>query len=137
MNKSYTELSRLETFEERFKYLENDGVVGQPTFGSKRYLNQILYKTPEWKRVRRDVILRDNACDLGIPDRAIGGRVIIHHINSISEKDILERSPKIFDMENLICVSHITHEALHYGNEQLLIKDAIVRRPNDTCPWKQ
>lgn len=136
MNRSYSELIRIPTFEERFKYLQLSGSVGDFTFGSKRHINQVLYKTPEWLSVRDKVIIRDNGCDLGIPDRLIGGRVLVHHMNPITIDDILNRNPKVFDMDNLISVSHITHEAIHYGNEDLLMKDPIERCKNDTCPWR-
>lgn len=144
-NKSYSELSSLKTFEERFNYLKLNGSVGKDTFGSKRYLNQALYKSEEWKSVRNKVILRDNGCDLGIQDRPISipnikGRgknlLHVHHINPITAEDILNRDPKIFDMDNLITTGNLTHEAIHYGDEDLLIKDPIERKANDTCPWK-
>ena len=134
--KSYSELITLPTFEERFNYLKIDGSVGKSTFGSKRYLNQVLYKTPEWASVRNKVILRDNACDLGIEDREVVGTVLVHHINPLTIDDILNRDPKVFDPNNLICVSHITHEAIHYGSTDLLMKKPIERSKNDTCPWR-
>lgn len=136
MTKTYSELITISTFEERFRYLQMNGLVGHSTFGSKRQLNQILYKTPEWLSVRNKVIIRDDGCDLGIPDREIAGRVLVHHIDPITIDDILNRDPKVFDMNNLICVSHMTHEAIHYGSENLLIKDPVERRKNDTCPWR-
>ncbi len=135
--KTYEDLVKLNTFEERFRYLVLDGIVGAETFGFNRYLNQVLYRSPEWKRLRDQVIIRDGACDLGIEDRIIGGRVIIHHINPISKEDIELRRPWVMDMNNLICVSHNTHEAIHYGNEDLLISSKpTIRYPNDTCPWR-
>ena len=134
--KSYRELIKIPTFEERFEYLKIGAGVGESTFGSKRYLNQILYKTDEWLSVRDKIIVRDKGCDLGIPDREIiGGRILVHHINPITIEDILNRDPKVFDPNNLITIAHMTHEAVHYGNEDLLIKDPIERRPNDTCLW--
>ena len=136
--KSYRELIKIPTFEERFEYLKIGAGVGESTFGSKRYLNQILYKTDEWLSVRDKIIVRDKGCDLGIPDREIiGGRILVHHINPITIEDILNRNPKVFDPNNLITISHMTHEAVHYGNEDLLIKDPIERRPNDTCLWRR
>ena len=136
--KSYRELIKIPTFEERFEYLKIGAGVGESTFGSKRYLNQILYKTDEWLSVRDKIIVRDKGCDLGIPDREIiGGRILVHHINPITIEDILNRDPKVFDPNNLITISHMTHEAVHYGNEDLLIKDPIERRPNDTCLWRR
>lgn len=136
--KSYRELIKIPTFEERFEYLKIGAGVGESTFGSKRYLNQILYKTDEWLSVRDKIIVRDKGCDLGIPDREIiGGRILVHHINPITIEDILNRDPKVFDPNNLITIAHMTHEAVHYGNEDLLIKDPIERRPNDTCLWRR
>lgn len=138
--KRYSELILLPTFEERFEYLKLKGSVGVETFGFNRYLNQALYNSHEWKSFRRKIILRDSfkdhACDLGIADRAIGGIVILHHINSLTEEDILNRDPKIFDEENIISCSLNTHNAIHYGDSSLLIKEPIMRFPNDTCPWR-
>ena len=137
LHRSYVELARLSTFEERYEYLRLSGIVGQATFGSDRYLNQTLYTSPEWKSFRNKVILRDYGCDLGIEGRDIlGDRIIIHHINPLTIDDIRDRSPSIFDLNNVICVSHMTHEAIHYGDASLLPKDPIERKPNDTCPWK-
>lgn len=145
--KSYSELIRLKTFEERYEYLKLNGRVGEETFGYDRYVNQVLYsKSQEWKRVRRDVIIRDNGCDLGIEDRIISplegiklprtSNVYIHHINPITKEDIINRSPLIFDLENLICCSFDTHQAIHYGDKNLLTFQPIIRVPNDTCPWR-
>lgn len=137
LRRSFRELSRLKTFDERFAYLRLGGIVGESTFGSDRYLNQILYKSPEWRSFRNDVIIRDNGCDLAIPGRDIlGDRIIIHHINPLTVEDVENRNPAIFDLDNVVCVSHNTHEAIHYGDESLLPKDPVERRPNDTCPWK-
>ena len=137
LHRSYKELARLSTFQERYDYLRLSGIVGQATFGSDRYLNQILYKSHDWRTFRNQVILRDNGCDLGIEGRDIlGDRIIIHHINPLTVEDVENRNPAIFDLDNVICVSHNTHEAIHYGDESLLPKDPIERRPNDTCPWK-
>ena len=135
--KSYSELIKLETFEERFEYLKLNGRVGESTFGYDRYLNQLFYTTAEWKAARNLVIIRDNGCDLGIDDRIIGGRIFIHHIDPITKEDILNRHPKLFDPENLICVSKLTHDAIHYGDESLLIIAPIERTRYDTCPWKK
>ena len=137
IGRSYSEMIKLPTFEERFRYLELNGRVGETTFGSKRYLNQILYRTDEWLSVRDKIIIRDNGCDLGIRDRSIEGRVLVHHIEPITIEDVLNRNPKVFDPDNLITISHMTHEAVHYGDENLLIKDPIKRRKNDTCPWRR
>ena len=134
----YSELIKFETFEERFEYLKLNGVVGDVTFGYDRYLNQTLYRSNDWKKARRDVIIRDEGCDLGILDRIIIGRIIVHHMNPISIEDIEKKNPEIFNPDYLICVSNDTHNAIHYGDESLLIKSTLVeRRPNDTCPWKE
>lgn len=139
MVKRYSELQLLLTFDERFKYLKLHGKVGEETFGFERYLNQVLYRSKEWKRIRNLVIVRDNGCDLGIPGREIakGDKLIIHHMNPISIQDILDRSPTIFDLDNLICCTEMTHNAIHYGDENLMLMDIAERRPGDTCPWKQ
>ena len=129
---------KLDTFEERFNYLKLDGRVGEDTFGHDRYLNQMLYKTNKWiKETRPRIIARDNGCDLGMEGRDIGGRILIHHINPITVDDILHERPEVFDPENLISTSHLTHNAIHYSNDDILIKDPIVRSKNDTCPWKK
>lgn len=135
--RTYSELILIPTFEERYKYLRLGGKVGEETFGFDRYLNQIFYKDPEWLRVRDDVIFRDNGCDLGIEGREIYGRVLVHHINPITKDDIIDRSHKLFDLENLICTSKLTHDAIHYGDDSILLKDPIERMPNDTCPWRR
>lgn len=134
--KTYSELILLPTFEERFRYLQLNGSVGKETFGFDRYLNQNFYRSAEWKRVRDKVIIRDNGCDLGIEDRLIYGNVLIHHMNPIDDKDIYNLTDILLNPEYLICVSHNTHNAIHYGNEELLVKAPIVRTKNDTCPWK-
>lgn len=136
MMKSYSELIRIPSFEERFRYLKINGIVGEETFGCDRYLNQIFYKSEEWKRIRRRVIIRDNGCDLAWEEYEIKGIIIIHHINPITKEDILNRSSKLFDLENLICTSVNTHKAIHYGNEEMLPKKIVERTMNDTCPWK-
>lgn len=127
----------LPTFEERFRYLKLDGKVGETTFGLDRYLNQMFYKSDEWKAVRDKIIIRDSGCDLGIEGREINGRVLIHHMNPISKEDILNKSDFLLNPEYLICTIKSTHDAIHYGDENLLIKDPIVRTKNDTCPWKR
>lgn len=136
MNRTYSELTTFDTFEERFEYLKLEGRVGRETFGYDRYLNQLLYKDKEWLRTRRDIIIRDNGCDLGIPGRQIHGKVLVHHIDPITVEDILNRHPKVFDPDNLVCTSLLTHNAIHYSDDSILPKDPIERRPNDTCPWK-
>lgn len=136
--KCYSELKELSSYLDRYKYLKLDGRVGIETFGFDRYLNQVFYKDKElWLPVRREVIIRDNGCDMGDPDHPINGRIIIHHMNPITERDILERNPDIFNPEYLICVSLRTHNAIHYGDEDYIRnKEIVTRRPNDTCPWK-
>ena len=135
--KSYSELITLPTFKERFEYLKLDGAVGIETFGFDRYLNQKFYRSPEWRRVKRLVTIRDNGCDLGIDDIPIGGRIYIHHINPITIDDIKNRNPLILDPEYLISVSFDTHNAIHYGDESILQgKRQIERLPNDTCLWR-
>ena len=135
--RTYSELIKLPTFEERFEYLNLSGAVGQETFGFDRYLNQNFYRSAEWKRIRDQVIVRDNGCDLGSEDRMICGKILIHHMNPINDKDILNMTDILLNPEYLICVSHMTHNAIHYGDENLLIKNPIVRFKNDTCPWRQ
>lgn len=137
MMKTYTELITIPTFEERFQYLKLDGVVGQSTFGYDRYLNQVLYHSEEWKRFRRDIIVRDNGCDLACEGFDIQIRALIHHINPITVEDVLNRHPKVFDPDNVITTTYNTHRAIHYGDESLLIIAPIIRTPNDTCPWKR
>lgn len=136
MKRTYNELIKLNTFDERFEYLQLKGLVGKETFGYSRYLNQILYRSPEWKHLRQQIILRDRGCDLAVEGYEIFGKILIHHINPISLKDIEERDPKVFDMNNLITVSFNTHQAIHYGSEELLLKDPVERKPNDQCPWR-
>lgn len=134
--KTYSELIQLPTFEERYRYLQLNGAVGKETFGYDRYLNQILYNSSDWKRLRRDIIIRDNGCDLASEGFEIFGRILIHHINPITVEDIVNRNPIVFDPENLICTTHNTHLAIHYGDESLLITAPIERKPNDMCPWR-
>ena len=137
MSKSYSELIQLPTFLERFRYLQIGGTVGADTFGHDRYLNQILYRTAEWKRFRNRIILRDQGCDLGCEGYEIFGKVLVHHINPITIEDVLQRDPIIFDPDNVISTCLDTHNAIHYGDEGLLIADPIERKPNDTCPWRR
>lgn len=135
--KTYTECISLPTFEERFEYLKLSGGVGMETFGSSRYLNQIFYGTPEWKKIRRDVIARDEGCDLAHQDRPINTKIYIHHINPITVDDILNRKESLFDLENLISVSFNTHNAIHYGDKSLLIPSSPTeRKPFDQAPWR-
>ena len=135
--RTYSELITIPTFEERFEYLKLNGSVGLETFGRDRYLNQILYNSPEWRRFRPEIIVRDNGCDLACEGYEIFGKILIHHINPITAKDILNRNPKVFDPENVITTVHNTHNAIHYGDENLLITAPIERSRNDTCPWKK
>lgn len=129
-------MSKLETFEERYQYLRLDGVVGEDTFGFDRYLNQTFYRSQRWKRVRDQVIIRDNGCDLGIEGHEIYGKVLIHHMNPITIRDIENESDFLLNPEYLICVTHNTHNAIHYGDEGLLMKGPIERTKNDMCPWR-
>lgn len=133
--KKYNELIALKTFDERFDYLKISGLVGEETFGYSRYLNQILYRSPEWRHLRKEIILRDNGCDLGVPGYDICGKVIVHHLNPITLQDIEERNPLIYDMNNLITTSFMTHQAIHYGDKSLLF-EPIERKPYDMCPWR-
>ena len=135
--KTYSELKTLTTFEERFRYLQLGGKVGEDTFGHDRYLNQMFYTSDEWRRIRRDVIVRDNGCDLGIQNREIHGLIIIHHMNPITIEDIINRSEFLLNPEYLISTVKNTHDAIHFSDERILITDPIERRPNDTCPWKR
>lgn len=134
--RTYTELSKLDTFEERYRYLRLDGRVGDETFGFDRYLNQMFYRSQRWKAIRDSVIIRDNGCDLGVEGYEIHGRILIHHMNPITIKDIERESAFLLDPEYLITTVHNTHNAIHYGDENLLIKVPVERSKNDTCPWK-
>lgn len=136
MTKTYAEMQSLKTFEERFSYLSLSGMVGEFTFGSHRELNQIFYRSPQWKEVRRKAILRDDGCDLAVPGMVITKHVYVHHINPITEDDILNHNPEIYSLNNLVCVSFATHNAIHYGDKNSLPALPIERKPNDTCPWR-
>lgn len=138
LSKSYQELISIDSYEKRFDYLKLYGKVGVETFGSSRYLNQILYNSAEWKRVRRKVIIRDDAYDMAHKDYPIVDKFItVHHINPITVEDVINRNFLVFDLNNLITVSYQTHQAIHYGDKNLLILEPIKRFKNDTCPWKQ
>ena len=138
MDRSYSELIQIPDFLDRYKYLRQKQIIGDATFGGHRPLNQTLYKSPEWRRVRRLVIERDRGCDLAHPDHEIrDGAAYIHHINPITVEDIQNRDPKVLDPSNLITVSFNTHQAIHYGSEDMLPHDLVERRPGDTCPWKR
>ena len=134
--RTYSELITIPTFEERFEYLQLKGSVGKDTFGYDRYLNQVLYRSPEWKRLRNQIIIRDGGCDLACDGYDVYGKVLIHHLNPITVEDVLSRSRKVFDPDNLVCVSHNTHNAIHYGDMDLLVTGPIIRTKNDTCPWR-
>lgn len=136
--KTYSELIRLDSFKDRFEYLKLNGSVGSDTFGFDRYLNQLFYKSAKWRSIRNDIIIRDDGCDLGVEDFQINGRIIIHHMNPINPYDIQNRTDLLLNPEFLICVSHNTHNAIHYGDITLLPSNEITeRRPNDTCPWRR
>lgn len=134
--RTYSELVALNTFEERFKYLKLDGSIGKETFGFDRYINQAFYNSQYWKKVKDFVIIRDNGCDLGMDGYEIHGRIYVHHMNPISIEDILYKTDYLINPEYLISTTHLTHNAIHYGDETLLIKAPICRSKNDTCPWK-
>ena len=134
--KSYSELIKIPTYKERFEYLKLNGIVGKDTFGYDRYLNQAFYNSPEWRRFRRDIIIRDNGCDLACEGYEIRGKIILHHINPLTHDDLVNRREVLFDPENIICVTHNTHNAIHYGDTNLLITGPIERTANDTCPWR-
>lgn len=135
--RNYSELSKLKTFRERYEYLKLGGTVGKDTFGFDRYLNQIFYTSKEWKQIRNFVITRDNGCDLGIPDhKIIDDLILVHHMNPITKDDIINKSEMLLNPEYLITTVKPTHDAIHYGDESLLVEDYIERSKNDTCPWK-
>lgn len=135
--RTYNELKRIETFEDRYEYLKLGGLVGTETFGFDRYLNQVFYRSQKWKSIRDYVIIRDNGCDLGVPGFQIYGRILIHHMNPITIEDIERESDFLIDPEYLISTTLNTHNAIHYGDSSLLVTAPIVRTRNDTCPWRQ
>ena len=132
----YRELQRIPTFNERFEYLKLGGLVGESTFGFERYMNQMLYTSSKWRRLRNQIIIRDNGCDLGVEGFEIPEKIIVHHMNPMTVDDLKEFSEDVFNPEYLICVSQLTHNAIHYGDERLLPKEPVERKPRDTCPWK-
>lgn len=134
--RTYSELITIPTFEERYRYLRLGGRVGEETFGFDRYLNQMFYNSDEWRSLRDHVIIRDNGCDLAIEGREIHSRIIIHHMNPISIDDIKNRSKYLLDPEYLITTVKRTHDAIHYGDENLLLTVPWERTKNDTCPWR-
>ena len=135
-HRRYSELRQLKTFDERYAYLRIGGLVGEQTFYSMRYLNQMLYTSQRWKILRSEIIVRDHGCDLGIEGYDIYDKIIIHHMNPLTREQVQNMDDCIFNPENLICVSSQTHNAIHYGDASLLPRGPVVRRPNDTCPWK-
>ena len=132
----YSELKRIPTFKERFEYLRLAGIVGESTFGFDRYLNQLFYTSAKWKKIRNQIIIRDNGCDLGIEGYDLRSKIIVHHMNPLTIKEVEEVSDEIFNPEFLICVSQRTHNAIHFGDASLLPCGPVERKPNDTCPWK-
>lgn len=135
--KTYTELSKLKSFKDRFDYLKLEGKIGVETFGHDRYLNQALYTSREWRQVKNKVIIRDCGCDLGVEGYSIGKRPIIHHMNPITMEQIANRDPEIFNPEYLITVSHQTHNALHYSDDSILSRsEPVERKAGDTIPWR-
>ena len=134
--RAYSELIKIPTFQERFNYLKLNGNVGRSTFGFERYLNQQFYHSEKWKRIRNYIIIRDNGCDLADPLNEIQGKIYIHHMNPILPKDIIDMTEYLTNPEFLICTSHDTHNAIHYGDDNLLPKGLVERFANDTCPWK-
>ena len=135
--KTYSELIEIPTFEERYEYLKLTGKVGEETFGFDRYLNQVFYRSKEWRSIRDYVINRDNGCDLAMEGHEIFGRVLIHHMNPIRKEDILRRSDFLLNPDYLISTIKNTHDAIHYGDKDLLIVAPIERTKNDTCPWRR
>lgn len=133
--KTYHELIQIQDYNARYEYLKDTRRIGDKTFGYERYLNQALYNSKEWEPVRTRVVVRDNACDMAMPDYEIHGRIIVHHINPITIEMIVAHDPRVFDLDNLVCVSHLTHEAIHYGNERLLRKPFVERKEGDTRLW--
>ena len=136
MNRTYSELIQFRTLDERFEYLKLNGKIGEELFGHARYLNQVFYQSPEWRKIRREIIIRDNGCDLGLEEWPIKGIIYVHHMNPITLKMLLDRDPILLDPENLISTSRKTHEAISLGDYSLLPKMPVIRRPNDMCPWK-
>ena len=136
--RTYSELMTFKTFEERFNYLKLEGSVGEDTFGFDRYLNQIFYRSPEWRQIRNFVITRDMGCDLAIPEREIiNQQILIHHMNPLTKEDIINKSDYLLNPDFLICTTKRTHNAIHYGDDSILRRNSIIERtPNDTCPWK-
>ena len=135
--RTYSKLITLPTFEERYKYLQLNGSIGEETFGFDRYFNQMFYHSKRWKKIKDKIIVRDAGCDLGMIGYEIWGKIYIHHMNPVTLKDIEDQSEFLLDPEYLICTTLNTHNAIHYGDISLLPQTPIERKPNDTCPWKQ
>lgn len=135
--RTYQELMGFATFKERYLYLKLSARVGEETFGFDRYLNQQFYHSQEWKSIRNQIIIRDNACDLGIPGREMSSRIIIHHMNPISKDDLIHQTDFLLNPDYLICTSKKTHSAIHYGDESLLFNGVVERTKDDTCPWRR
>lgn len=136
MLRTYSELSRLKTFQERYDYLRLAAIVADETFGFDRYLNQVLYHSNRWKQTRHSVIIRDNGCDLACPERDNISPIVVHHMNPITLQDVLDANPDIFNPEYLICVSDATHKAIHYGDSAKLETGFVERHAGDTCLWR-
>lgn len=136
MHRSYRELIRIEDYYDRYEYLRLQGTVGESTFGWHRFINQMLYRSKRWRSTRDKVIIRDNGCDLAHPDYEIQDRIIVHHMNPITIEDVEEERDCVFDLDNLICASNASHNAIHYGDVSLLPQLPIERKPGDTCPWR-
>lgn len=136
MIKTYSEVIKMNDFQDRFEYLKLKGVVGKETFAFDRWLNQKFYSGPTWRRLRDEIIIRDDGCDLAMPDRKIHGKIFIHHINPVNVDDIVERSEYLLNPDFLICCSKRTHDAIHYGDASLLVLDPVERKPGDTIPWR-
>ena len=134
--RTYSKLITIPNFEERYNYLKLNGIVGKETFGQDRYLNQLLYRSSDWRSFRDRIIIRDNGCDLACEGFELQSRIIIHHIDPITVEDIINKHPKVFDPENVVSTSHNTHLAIHYGDKNLISIGPINRHKNDTCPWK-
>lgn len=135
--RTYRELSQLKTLKERYEYLKLGGSVGEETFGFDRYMNQVFYRSSVWKEARRKILIRDGGSEMGMVGYPISGKVIVHHMNPILEKDLVDGSEDLVNLDFLVCVSHQVHLAIHYGDDRLLPKDPIIRTPFDTCPWKR
>lgn len=135
--RTYQELIQIPTYIDRFRYLKIGNGVGEETFGFDRWMNQRFYNSHEWRNLRNHIITRDNGCDMAFPDREIEGKIYIHHMNPIEKQDIYDMTDFVMNPMFLVCVAHNTHNAIHYGSEDLLDCNILVQRaPNDTCPWK-